>query len=196
MLCFAPPNPAVLMSPHSALKIRCHPTADARPAAATVRERCLGHCVLAQPQRLLRDRRLLTRALGGHILQGACGRPGMLLVSLDEEESGQVEVEHGDTAAWCGRILAALWAGDPALLIGDGVQALEAGLAEGMATVEPARQPATQVIRGVADDALKLLASPARGACVRLGVWPPVLCTGAATSLGHAGGGGMKMCQS
>lgn len=88
----------------------------------------------------------------------------MLLVSLDSKEGGQVEVKHGDTTTRRGGILATLRAGDPALLVGDGIEAFEAGLAEGMAAVEPAWQPAAQVVGGVADDALDPLAAPARGA--------------------------------
>jgi len=111
----------------------------------------------------------------------------MLLVSLDGKEGGQVEVEHGDAAAWCGRILAALRAGDPALLVGDGIEAFQAGLAEGMAAVEPARQPAAQVVGGVADDALNPLAAPARGARVLPDTRSRFLCPGAAAGLGHTG---------
>lgn len=78
------------------------------------------------------------------------GYPGLLTgqlpLSLHSQEGGQVEVQHGHPSTGCGGALAALGAGDPALLVGRSVKLPHARLAEGVATVESAWQVPGEVV--------------------------------------------------
>lgn len=122
----------------------------------------------AEPRRLLSD---------GRAAFEGCRGPGFhsrwLPLSLDGQEGGQVEVQRGHPSAGRGRALAALWAGDPALLVGWRVQPPHARLAEGVAAVEAAGQVPSEVVGRVADDAVS---PPGPSSCPLLGglgtLWP------------------------
>lgn len=131
--------------------------APAAAAAAGLGEAGLGARGRAEHSRLLRD--------CGAAFEGR-GRPGLRMGRLplrpDGQEGGEVEVQHGHPSAGCGGALAALRAGDPALLVGRCVQPPHACLAEGVATVQAAGQAPGQVVGRVADDAV---ASPGPSGC-------------------------------
>lgn len=81
----------------------------------------------------------------------------------DGQEGGQVEVQHGHPSTGHGRALAALRAGDPALLGGRCSQPPHARLADSVAAIEAAGQVPGEVIGRVADDAVTALGPSGRG---------------------------------
>ena len=108
--------------------------AAAAPAAASgLGEVGLGAQGGAKPGRLLSDGGAAFEGRGG---LGFCAR--QLPLGPDGQEGGQVEVQHGHPSAGRGCALAALRAGDPALLVGWRVQPPHTRLAEGVAAVEAA----------------------------------------------------------
>lgn len=152
----------------------------AAPAAASgLWEVGLGAQGGAEPGRLLSDGSAAfegRRGLGLHVR--------WLPLGLDCQEGGQVEVQHGHPSTGRGRALAALRAGDPALLIGPCVQTPHARLAKRVATVEAAWQVPGEVVGRVADDAV---APPGPSSCPLLG--------GLGTFwLQHPGGGEQGSC--
>lgn len=53
--------------------------------------------------------------------------------------------------------MAALRAGDPSLLVGYRIEATDAGLTEGVTTVQPPGKPVGEVVVGETDDAVDLM---------------------------------------
>lgn len=111
-----------------------------------------------EPGWLLSDGGAALVGPGGLQLQARRPPPGP-----DGQEGGQVEVQHGHPSAGHGRALAALRAGDPALLGGRRGQLPHTCLAEGVAAVEPAGQVPGEVIGRVADDTVAVLGPSSHG---------------------------------
>lgn len=117
------------------------PAEAAAAAASGLGEVGLGAQGGAEPGWLLSDS---GAAFGGRGTLGLHAR--RLPLSPDSQEGGQVEVQHGHPSTGRGCALAALRAGDPALLVGHRVQPPHARLAEGVAAIEAARQVPGQVV--------------------------------------------------
>lgn len=142
----------------------------AAPAAASGLGKVgLGSQAGAEPSRLLSDG---CAAFEGGRGLGLCSR--RLPLGLDRQEGGQVEVQHGHPPTGRGYALAALRAGDPALLMGRHVQLAYTRLAEGVATVEAAWQVSGKVIGRVADDAVT---PPGPSSCPSSEAWDPSGCS-------------------
>lgn len=107
--------------------------AAAPEAASGLGEVGLGAQGKPKPGRLLSDGGAAFEGRGG---LGFCAR--RLPLGPDGQEGSQVEVQHGHPSTGRGCALAALRAGDPALLVGWRVQPPHARLAEGVTAVEAA----------------------------------------------------------